>query len=90
MLKPQLWPLKLKLQLKRNDRGNILIFSICCTAFLAAAVCYFALSYVRTIGQYNQQVSAIDAAALAAATDVGKVVISDSNWGLVSLSLIHI
>lgn len=70
----------------RPSKANVLIFTIAVTAFLAGAIAYFALGYVRQLGQYNQQVNAIDAAALAAASDVGRIVVTDPNWGYVSLS----
>lgn len=71
---------------ERPSKANVLIFTIAVTAFLAGAIAYFALGYVRQLGQYNQQVNAIDAAALTAASDVGRIVVTDPNWGYVSLS----
>lgn len=67
----------------RRKSGNVLIMTIAVTGFLLVGIALFALGYVRTLGQFHQQTSAIEAAALAASSALSKVVYNDSNFGFV-------
>ncbi len=71
---------------KRQSGGNALIFTLAMTGFIGAAIFYFGLSYLRTMGQFNQQTTAIEAAALAASNAISKIVIQDPYWGAISMS----
>jgi hypothetical protein len=47
---------------------------------------FFTLNFVRLLGANQQQRTAIEAAALAAARDLSKIVVEDPNFGFISLS----
>lgn len=55
-------------------------------AAILIAILLFALGYTRLIGSNQEQRTAIEAAALAAAKDISRIVINDQNFGYVSLS----
>lgn len=71
--------------LSRKNSGNMLVFIVCCLG-LALSLILFGLNYVRFLGSYQEQKSAIDAASMAAAKAMGRIVISDPNFGYVGLS----
>lgn len=52
---------------------------------LMCGILYFLLQYVRLLGGHQEQTTAIESAALAAARDFGKMVIEDENFGFVGL-----
>jgi hypothetical protein len=62
----------------------VLIVSIVSGILLILLI--FGLSYVRMGANYQEQRTAIDAASLAAAKDLSRLVIEDPNFGFVSLS----
>lgn len=69
----------------RDARGNMLAYMTACgIAFMALLL--FALSYVRLLGSHGEQKTAIDAAALAAAKDLSRIVINDPNFGYIGFS----
>lgn len=55
-------------------------------AAVLIALLLFFLGYTRLIGSSQEQRTAIEAAALAAAKDISRIVINDSNFGFISLS----
>lgn len=55
-------------------------------AAVLIAILLFALGYTRLIGSNQEQRTAIESAALAAAKDVSRIVINDTNFGYISLS----
>lgn len=55
-------------------------------ATVGLALLFVFMDYVRFIGSHHEQVSAIEAAALAAAGDLSRIVIEDRDLGFVSLS----
>lgn len=61
-----------------------LVAGIGATALIAFLL--FALGYVRLLGGNNEQRTAIEAAALSAASDISKVVYNDPNFGYLSCS----
>lgn len=73
-------------QRKRDRRGNVIVFmtAISCTFLLAFVL--FALSFTRLIGTNPEQKSGIEAASLAAAKDLSRIVIEDPNFGFIGLS----
>jgi len=56
------------------------------TLLLLIALLFFGLNYVRMLGSNAEQKTAIEAAAIAAATDVSRIVINTPQFGYVSLS----
>lgn len=70
----------------RRQRGNMiaLVGAIC--GGLLLALLLFALAYTRLLGGNQDQKTAIEAASLAAAKDLGRIVMKDNYFGWVSLS----
>lgn len=70
----------------RQQRGNMiaLVGAIC--GGLLLALLLFALAYTRLLGGNQEQKTAIEAASLAAAKDLGRIVMKDNHFGWVSLS----
>ena len=71
---------------KRNKQGNVIVFmtAVSCTFLLALLL--FTLSMSRFLGTNHEQKSSVDAAALAAAKDLSRIVIDDPNFGMIGLS----
>lgn len=72
--------------LNTRKNGNTLILILAITVGLVASLLLFALSFVRLVGASREQKTAIEAAALAAARDLSKIVVNSNEWGFVSLS----
>ncbi len=70
----------------RNQRGNMIILVLAILMGVLMLLLAFSLSYVRMLGSNSEQKTAIEAAALAAARDLGRVVIEDPNFGFISIS----
>jgi hypothetical protein len=70
----------------RNTRGNMLAIITAVTIGILAIISFFALSYVRLLGSSNEQKTAIEAAAMSAARDLGKIAINTPEVGWLSLS----
>ncbi|HIA50879.1 MAG TPA: hypothetical protein EYN91_02155 [Candidatus Melainabacteria bacterium] len=70
----------------RRQRGNMiaLVGAICGGVLLALLL--FALAYTRLLGGNQEQKTAIEAASIAAAKDLGCIVVKDDHFGWVSLS----
>lgn len=64
----------------------MLVLTAAITLGLILGLCFFALSYTRFLGAHQEQETAIEAAALAAATDLSRVWIEDDNFGFVGIS----
>ncbi len=71
---------------RRRARGNMLVFITAATIGLIALIAFFGLGYVRLLGTNNEQRTAIEAAALAAARDLSMIAIDTPDYGFVSLS----
>ncbi|MBU6451399.1 MAG: hypothetical protein KGS72_06455 [Cyanobacteria bacterium REEB67] len=78
---------------ERPARGNMLVFITACTVGLLAALAFFGLGYVRLLGSNNEQKTAIEAAALAAARDLSLIAVNtnaanvnNGSYGWISLS----
>lgn len=71
---------------KRSERGNVLVLTVCIGLGILLVIGLFALSFVRFLGGNQQQSSAIDAAALAAAGALGRIVIENDDFGFISIS----
>lgn len=70
--------------MKRSKRGNMLILVVA-FLFIVLALCIFALGYAKMVGSGSEQKTAIEAAALAAARDMSKIVVNtDKNWQVLS------
>lgn len=54
--------------------------------FLMIIILFFALGYVRLLGSSSEQKTAIEAAALAAARDISKIVLDTPEFGLIGIS----
>ncbi len=50
------------------------------------AILLFALGYTRLVGSSQEQRTAIEAASLAAAKEISRIVVNDPNFGYISLS----
>jgi hypothetical protein len=70
----------------RGQRGNMLILIVSILMGILMLLLGFSLSYVRMLGSNAEQKTAIEAAALAAARDLARIVIEDPNFGFISLS----
>ena len=72
-------------QKKTRTRGNTLVLIVAVMAILIA-ILLFALGYTRLVGSNQEQKTAIEAASLAAAKEISRIVINDPNFGFISLS----
>ncbi|MBA3856838.1 MAG: hypothetical protein C0507_08010 [Cyanobacteria bacterium PR.3.49] len=70
---------------KTRTRGNTLVLIVAVMAILIA-ILLFALGYTRLVGSSQEQKTAIEAASLAAAKEISRIVINDPNFGFISLS----
>jgi hypothetical protein len=70
----------------RHSRGNVLILVIAVMCFIVLPVAFFTQQFVRTTGSQQEQRTAIEAASMAVAKDLQRIVIDDPNFGLISLS----
>ncbi|MCC6980909.1 MAG: hypothetical protein IT343_21495 [Candidatus Melainabacteria bacterium] len=70
----------------RGQRGNMIILILAILMGVLMLLLAFSLSYVRMLGSNSEQKTAIEAAALAAARDLGRIVIEDPNFGFISIS----
>lgn len=70
---------------RRSQKGNMLalVSAILCAVL---GLILFMFAYVRLLGADNEQRTAIEAAALAAAKELSRIIIEDENFGFVSLS----
>lgn len=75
-----------RLKAPRRPNGNMIALIGAIAAGLLVAILLFSLSYTRLLGGSSEQKTAIEAAALAAAKDLGRIVIKDDHFGWVSLS----
>lgn len=69
----------------RPKHGNMTVFIAAC-AILLVPLIWFAVNFSRLLGGNAQQKTAIEAAALAAAEDIGRIVVDTPQFGLVSVS----
>src|SRR5579884_2964016 len=70
----------------RRNSGNILAFSLSIMMGFLVILLVFGLQYTRFLGAHMEQRTAIEAAALAAARDLSRIVIEDQYYGFVGLS----
>ncbi len=70
----------------RRSRGNTLALIAAVMAGLLLIILLFALGYTRLVGSNQEQRTAIEAASLAAAKEISRIVINDPNFGYMSLS----
>ncbi|MBX3138581.1 hypothetical protein KF707_20295 [Candidatus Obscuribacterales bacterium] len=70
---------------RRSRRGNMLAL-IGAFCILMVIILLFALGYVRLLGTSSEQKTAIEAAALAAAREISKIVINTPEFGFIGLS----
>ena len=70
----------------RNNRGNMLVFITASVVGILALVAFFSLGLIRLLGSNNEQRTAIESAALAAARDLSTIVVDTPEYGLISLS----
>lgn len=75
-----------KTPLHRSQNGNMLVLIAAITVGLIVALIFFCLNYARLLGSSSEQKKAIEAAALAAASDLSAIVIPTKEFGYVSLS----
>lgn len=71
---------------RNSPGGNTLVLIVAVMAGILTLVLLFALAYTRLLGGNQEQKTAIEAASIAAAKDLGRIVINDSNFGYVGLS----
>jgi hypothetical protein len=72
-------------RVKRNH-GSVLVLTTALFLGIVLAICLFSMSLTRMTGSHQEQKTAIEAAALAAADDLSRIVIEDPNFGFISLS----
>jgi len=70
----------------RRQHGNMIALVAAIGAGILVALLLFALAYTRLLGGNQEQRTAIEAASLAAAKDLGRIVLKDDHFGWVSLS----
>ncbi len=70
----------------RTVSGNTLALVAAITAGILVLILIFALGYIRLTGSNQEQRTAVEAAALAAAKETSRIVINDPNFGFISLS----
>ncbi len=70
----------------RKRSGSTLVLIIALTATVGLAVIFFGLKYSQELGSYQEEKSAIEAAALVAAKDLSRIVLEDANFGFIALS----
>ena len=70
----------------RTSKGNMIILIGAITAGIIMVILFFALKYTRILGGYQEQKTAIESACLAAARDLGNIVIQDPYFGFIGLS----
>lgn len=68
-----------------EQRGNTLALVVVCIGVMALLVAFFAINYGQFFGAHREAQTAIDAAALEAAKDIGRIVVNDPEYGLVAL-----
>lgn len=69
----------------RAQAGNMLFLIVAAVALLLAVV-FFGLNYTHILGVSEEHKTAIEAACLAAAKDLTRIVVNDPNYGYISLS----
>ena len=69
---------------KRNERGTLAL--VCGVTITLVTLAIFALQFTRILGTEQEQRTAIEAASLAAAKDLSRIVVDDPNVGFVALS----
>lgn len=70
----------------RNSRGNMIVLTLAVVLGILLLVGFFVLKFARMLGSNQEQRTAIEAAALAAAEDMSRAVIKDNNFGYIGLS----
>lgn len=70
----------------RPARGSILFLVTAFVLGIIILICLFAMGYIRLVGTGSEQKTAIEAAALAAARDLSKIVVDTEEFGYVGLS----
>lgn len=66
--------------------GNVIALLAAITLCLIIALVFFTLNYTRLLGGGREQATAIEAAALAAASDLARIVINDPYYGYIAVS----
>ncbi|HEY9714050.1 MAG TPA: hypothetical protein V6C72_11300, partial [Chroococcales cyanobacterium] len=70
----------------RSPSGSMLALIAAITVGIVIALIFFFMNFGRILGGFNQQKTAIEAAALAAATDLTNIVVPSNTCGYISLS----
>ncbi|MBK9141746.1 MAG: hypothetical protein IPM23_04570 [Candidatus Melainabacteria bacterium] len=70
----------------RGKKGNLLILITCVIAGIVLLLLFFVLGYMRIVGSSMEQKTAIEAAALAAARDISRIVVEIPGIGFVGIS----
>ncbi len=71
---------------KRRQSGNMLVFALAVLIGIVLTILTFGLFYTQMLGRTPEQKTAIEAAALAAARAITKIVVETDEIGFVSLS----
>jgi hypothetical protein len=70
---------------RRSEQGNMLVLITAVTLGIVLVILLFMMSYMRLLGSQSEQKTAIEAAALAAAREMSKIVIQNNDFGCVGL-----
>lgn len=70
----------------RRSYGSMLIFTGVIFLGIVIAIGLFVFSFTRFLGSHQEQTTAIEGAAIAAAKDLSKIVIDDPDFGFLSIS----
>jgi hypothetical protein len=71
---------------RANERGGTLALVLAVLLGILMVIILFSLWYTRFLGAHLEQTTAIEAASLAAAKDLGRIVVEDPYFGFVGLS----
>lgn len=71
---------------KKSQKGGILPLVVATFITVLFVLAAFLLGVTRLVGSHQEQMTAIESAALVASRDISQIVIEDSNFGFVGLS----
>lgn len=71
---------------RRPSRGSTLVLVLAIVLGIILLLLFFGLKFVRMLGSHQEQKTAIEAAALAAARAMSRVVIEDPTFGFIGIS----
>lgn len=71
---------------RRSKTGSMLALTMALSIAIVLVIAYFIFEITRILGSHQEQNTAIEAAALAGASAIGKLVVEDPNLGFIALA----